>query len=936
MKEINYIGETLWIGNIGQFLIVLSFVSVLFSCLCYYFSVRSKSSGTLRDSWAKLGRYGFWVHSISLLTIISLIFYAMVTHRYEYAYVFDHVSDDLPKRYILSAFWEGQEGSFMLWMFWHVVLGFILIYKFREWEGYTMTFMALSQVFLASMLLGVHIEIGDWAYRIGSNPMILLRDSFDAPLFNNADYLSLITGKGLNPLLQNYWNVIHPPITFLGFASTLLPFCFAMAGLWSGNHEKWLRPALNTALFSGAILGSGILMGAVWAYEALSFGGYWAWDPVENAVLVPWLIMIAGIHTNLIAKKTKFSIRITYFFYLISFLLIVYSTYLTRSGILGDTSAHAFTKMGLEGQLILFILTFLLIGIGAFLYRYRSIPAPKKEEDLSSREFWMFIGALVLLFSAVLIIVATSLPVYNAVMTYFDPAFVGNVIQDPEAHYNKYQLWIAIFVGILSSLTIFLRYKEASFKNRKVYLLKRLAIWSVLSVGLSLLLSMWIKLPTWPFMLLSFVGMLGIVSSLDYIWSVANKKLRASASAISHFGFGLMLIGILTSGLNSEHISTNPFVFKRLFNKEDVKEFVQLIRNKPMFLNGYWVNYKSDSLVGREIRHRIDFARIDENNKVVEKFTTYPTSVYSNDFTKIGANNPDTRHYLHKDIFTCVAGNPEVVKDVALAKQIEDSLKYITHQVLLGDTIVTEGGVSLIVDSYQFSPTHPEYDPNKYDMGFGLNIKAWNNRIDSLYDIRPAIALDGSLLYTFSEHINDLGIKVNIAESTFDRVLTSEDKLEYKGFTLQSQKEYSDQGYKFRLLGFENNLQDSHSYKKEDGDIPVAAKIEVSNSEGSKILEPIFFIRDSAPMNIKDYWVDNGLHLRFTEIDPAKEIFSFQYALDERNIQSASISVAENVPRNDYIILKAQIFPGINLLWIGCVMMMIGLFIGWYYKSFKS
>ena len=131
----------------------------------------------------------------------------------------------------------------------------------------------------------------------------------DAPIFSTADYLSLIEGRGLSPLLQNYWMTIHPPVLFLGFASTAIPFGFALGGLLTKDHKGWLRPALRWSLFSAFFLGTGILMGAAWAYEALGFGGYWAWDPVENAVFVPWIILVAGIHTNLVALNTGYSIR---------------------------------------------------------------------------------------------------------------------------------------------------------------------------------------------------------------------------------------------------------------------------------------------------------------------------------------------------------------------------------------------------------------------------------------------------------------------------------------------------------------------------------------------------------------------------------------------------------------------------------------------------
>ena len=268
----------------------------------------------------------------------------------------------------------------------------------------------------------------------------------------------------MNPLLQNYWMTIHPPTLFLGFASTVVPFCFAIAGLWTNQHKEWLKPVMPWASFSAAILGIGILMGSAWAYEALSFGGYWAWDPVENTSLVPWLIMIAGIHTNLIARNTNYSVKSTYIFYLLSFIMIVYSTFLTRSGILGDTSVHAFTEMGLENQLVLFILTFTFISLFLYFKRQKHIPAPQKEEASSSKEFWMFIGALVLLFSAILITVSTSLPVYNKIAEVFNPTHEAITIKDQEPHHNKYQLWIAVLISLLSGFAQFFRFKEFNWK----------------------------------------------------------------------------------------------------------------------------------------------------------------------------------------------------------------------------------------------------------------------------------------------------------------------------------------------------------------------------------------------------------------------------------------------------------------------------------------
>jgi cytochrome c-type biogenesis protein CcmF len=192
------------------------------------------------------------------------------------------------------------------------------------------------------MLLGVFI----FDYRIGSNPFLLLREHpefSNLPFVKIPTYLQNLDGRGLNPLLQNYWMTIHPPTLFLGFASTLIPFAYAIAGLWKKRYAAWLKPAIPWTFFGVMILGTGILMGGAWAYESLSFGGFWAWDPVENASLVPWLTFVGGAHVMLVARARNHSIGAAAILNIATFILILYSTFLTRSGILGDTSVHAFT-----------------------------------------------------------------------------------------------------------------------------------------------------------------------------------------------------------------------------------------------------------------------------------------------------------------------------------------------------------------------------------------------------------------------------------------------------------------------------------------------------------------------------------------------------------------------------------------------------------------
>src|SRR5690606_37464903 len=155
----------------------------------------------------------------------------------------------------------------------------------------------------------------------------------DAPIFQTNPDSVPEDGTGLNPLLQNYWMVIHPPFLFMGFAATLVPFAYLIAGLWTKRYTEWVRPALPWSLFAAAVLGTGILMGAYWAYETLNFGGYWNWDPVENAVYIPWLVLLAAIHVMALYRKNKAGLRTAAVLIVASFILILYSTFLTRSGI---------------------------------------------------------------------------------------------------------------------------------------------------------------------------------------------------------------------------------------------------------------------------------------------------------------------------------------------------------------------------------------------------------------------------------------------------------------------------------------------------------------------------------------------------------------------------------------------------------------------------
>ena len=934
----NYIGEHLWPGTVGRAFIVLNFLAAILAMVSYYFAEQQKVDTEEKGgAWLKLGRSAFGLHALGVLGYATCMFVVMTYKYYEYQYAQQHVSDELPFSYVFAAFWEGQEGSFTIWMFWHAVLGFAVMFRAKHWEAPVLSVLSAIQVLLASMVLGAYVNLGFAEFRIGSNPLLLLREVMDAPIFNNPEYVSLIKGNGLNPLLQNYWMTIHPPTLFLGFASTSIPFCFAVAALWRNDHHQWLKVVLPWALFSGAILGTGILMGGAWAYEALSFGGYWAWDPVENMSLVPWLILVAGIHTNLIARSTGNAIKSTYLYYLLSFVLIVYSTFLTRSGILGESSVHAFTEMGLEWQLIAFLGIFILLGFGMYLFRSRQIPVIKEEESSVSKEFWMFIGALVLLFSSILISFTTSIPVYNKVSEALGKPLNLSPPVDAIAHYNKYQLWIGVFVALLSAISQYLRYKELNFATyfRKIAPMLLFAV--VAAVLLTLLSAQWIDARAWQYLLLLFSGVFSITANTTYLWAFMRNNIKAAASAVSHLGFGLMIVGILASGLNKVFISSNPFAQEGLIEGEE-KEFYQknilLMKGSPMLMSGYTVTYTRDTMWDFTRMFEINYRKMDAEGKVLEDFNLYPNVLYDKTFSKVAASNPSTKHYWNKDIFTHVSSLPKADLDPKYRQELEDSLKYVAHTLMVGDTLQTEKFKFRILQ-VGMNPQNSAYKREDGDLAIGMKIAVQKPNSDTVWTAEPAIVLRGNQVISLADAVNPLHLKIRLPERIFEQIFEDDRNLKYAEYQMLPGEEVEFKGRTIKFIDFDR--KGIHpAYKAEGGDIGVNAVLNLRGTDIQDTIRPLFVIRGENPFTLKDQSIAAGIHAKLLNIDPTNGSATITVAAGSENLQKLPLEIAENISRSDYIVLQAILFPGINYFWLGSTLMMFGLGMGWLRRRFQN
>jgi cytochrome c-type biogenesis protein CcmF len=801
-----YVGEHLLPGILGRLFVNLAMVAALLSAVAYIIWYKNHEKGYL-----KVARAAFVTHAISVIGIAATLFYLLLSHYFEYDYVWKHSSLELPFKYTFSAFWEGQEGSFILWMVWNAILGLILMRTSKKLEAGAMAVFAMVQAFLASMILGKFLG----SIKIGSSPFVLMRNTADnigLPWTEAADYLqkfpAFMDGTGLNPLLQNYWMTIHPPTLFLGFASTLPVFAFAMAALFSKQYTAWVKTALPWAFFSVGILGLGILMGGAWAYEALSFGGFWAWDPVENSSLVPWITMVAAAHLLLIYHNRKTGLSSAFFMVILTFLLILYSTFLTRSGVLGDTSVHSFVGLGLAGQLLIYLLFFVVVAVVLFFIRKKHFPKEKNEDNLSSREFWMFIGSLVLLIAAFQIIFTTSIPVVNQVFgpDGFLPLHVilpYNWYEENLAppidvldHYNGFQVPFALFISLLMAVAQFLNYRKTDTKRFWNSIFISLAISLIITSFLAQYYSFW---KDGLHFVLLFTSLFAACSNLDYWLRLRKGNWQFSGSSIAHLGFALILAGALISNAKKKIVSNTQF-----FLSEDLpsRENALLELGDTTRLASYYAVFEQMREGENQKQfYDVSYFTLNEDSSFTKEFSLEPFLQMSDNMGP--TPNPSTKHYWDRDLYTHVTYSSylEPASPDGYGKEMEVKLSR-------GDTAIYRQHF-VIVDSLE---------------------------VDALADSATG----------------DLRV------------------------------------------------------------IKLTANLSVVNVMGERFeAKPSFILED----DIESY--------EDAYLDPQKFKFRFESVDTETNkiVLKAYEEVGEEKP---FIVLKAILFPLINLLWIGCILMVIG------------
>ncbi len=633
----NYIGEHLLPGFLGRAFVWLGFITAIIAAVLYFLAWYRRSGS---NSFRPLARWFYLLHAGSVVAVTVVLYYLIINHYFEYSYVWQYSSKELPVKYIVSCFWAGQEGSFLVWALWQALIGVILVRISRKWESPVMFVFSLSQAFVTSMLLGISL-LGT---KVGASPFLLLRETVDSvqgTVFAMPDYLKSITdGNGLNPLLENIWMTIHPPILFLGYALALVPFSYAIASFMLKDYNTWIGRAMPWTLIALFMLGAGILLGGAWAYVSLTFGGFWAWDPVENSSLVPWMTLVAGLHFMLISRRQNYGLLAAYVLVTLTYVLVLYASFLTRSGVLANTSAHSFGDNGMTAQLLVYLLVFFALMVVMIVANYRKFHV-SREDILLSREFWMFIGSLIMVLAAFQITFTTSIPVFNSIF--------GTDIAPPTdrvGFYNRWQAPYALLIAAFIAFSQFLGYNS----NDPGKFLRRMAIPFIAALALTIPLAVTGVVTQMNFLLLIFFTFFALAASLINQFFRTIKP-RNTGAIITHIGFVIFVLGTVITFSNSTVISSNTSKFD-LGTAEANQENLVLMRGDTLHMNNYYVVYCDNHAVGNTTTYQVDFLTL-RNHHYIREFSLHPSV---NIHPKMGAvYNPDTKHFLGRDFYTYIA-----------------------------------------------------------------------------------------------------------------------------------------------------------------------------------------------------------------------------------------------------------------------------------------
>jgi cytochrome c-type biogenesis protein CcmF len=473
------------------------------------------------------------------------LIWSVFTNDFSITYIMEHSNRALPGPYKFSALWSGQEGSLLLWAWLLAAYGFVLRLTHKtdvKLYAYAGTILAAIQAFFLLILC------------------------FAAPPF--ALYQGAVPddGNGLNPLLQYPEMVIHPPMLYLGYVGFSVPFCFALGALMMRYPgEKWIKVTRIWTMVTWLFLTCGIFLGMHWAYAVLGWGGYWGWDPVENASFMPWLTGTAFLHSVMMQEKKGMMKSWNVWLIFSTFLLTLLGTLLTRAGLV--SSVHAFAQSSIGTWFVVFMGIVLAVCIFTYVLQRSHLKSDHHLESLVSRESSFLFNNLVLLTACFVILWGTLFPIISEYV-------VGNKVTVGAPFYNRVAIPIGIFLLFLTGVGPLLPWRATSFRSiRRNFVLPTIALWSTVIVCLAVGVRPWkdgaldqgnfyalvafaVSAGVMTAILSEFFRGAGVISKqtgrnlITSTWLLTRRNTRRYGGYIIHIGVVIIVIGLSGSAFN--------------------------------------------------------------------------------------------------------------------------------------------------------------------------------------------------------------------------------------------------------------------------------------------------------------------------------------------------------------------------------------------------
>ena len=533
----------------GSFALLIALALAAYNLLAGAMALRLIATGQpvaisperLADTARRAGIAGFLAVTAAAFALIWSVF----TNDFSITYIMEHSNRALPGAYKFSALWSGQEGSLLLWAWLLAAFGFVLRLTHKrdvKLYAYAGTILAGIQVFFLAVL------------------------NFSAPPF--ALYAGALPddGNGLNPLLQYPEMVIHPPMLYLGYVGFSIPFAFALGALMMRYPgEKWIKITRIWTLVTWLFLTCGIFLGMHWAYAVLGWGGYWGWDPVENASFMPWLTGTAFLHSVMMQEKKGMMKSWNVWLIFSTFLLTLLGTLLTRAGLV--SSVHAFAQSSIGTWFTVFMGVVLAVCIFVYILQRGHLKSEHHLESLVSRESSFLFNNLVLLTACFVILWGTLFPILSEYV-------VGNKVTVGAPWYNRVAIPIGLFLLFLTGVGPLLPWRATSFKSiRRNFVIPTIALWATVIVCLALGVRPWqngafdygnffalvafsLSIGVFTAIASEFLRGAGVISRqtgknlIVSTWLLCRRNTRRYGGYIIHIGVVIVVIGLAGAAFN--------------------------------------------------------------------------------------------------------------------------------------------------------------------------------------------------------------------------------------------------------------------------------------------------------------------------------------------------------------------------------------------------